>query len=462
MNQQMTNGSTSSPPPKALANGASMVTPDSTRNPPIDLDGCDDASLSNVSMNGDKTDSGGTNNASELMPKSGFHSTKDNAMAGGDFTSKNPSTRELVNSPKLVAQSTDDPTGDEDMVGDNTAGGFVNGLVQVPKSVSDSTAIDDDLARIDTEIGGTQHLIEISNGDALDIAQEDLLQIQQLLEEKKKTMASSGDIADGSLKDTEDDMAINENAGDLRGKPPADPSQRLGYSVIGGTNTVDQLTKQLLNNNTAANAISSLRAVALNNMVTPIWTYSQYQPRRSSISAIPNSIRKKIKAFKNVRVIQSHSHSHSTKFQGLWSKSSLVTYSSTTPVLTIMDFISVLDKKKEDWTKTVDARNLLHMTFIALSKTSPEVFGGDWKQTGELHPSPPASLWTAAIKVLGCSFDLKVQIKLTSKGILKSDMKELKVGGKKLTFDVASISIKTKAGGFLTGKVPRQPFPKKI
>ena len=36
-----------------------------------------------------------------------------------------------------------------------------------------------------------------------------------------------GDIADGGLKDTEDDMAIDAYAVDLTGKPPADPNQRL-------------------------------------------------------------------------------------------------------------------------------------------------------------------------------------------------------------------------------------------
>ena len=41
-------------------------------------------------------------------------------------------------------------------------------------------------------------------------------------------------------------------------------------------------------------------------------------------------------------------------------------------------------------------------------------------------------------------------------------MKDLKVGGKKLPFDVVSISIKTEAGFFLTNKVPRQPFAIKI
>ena len=127
-----------------------------------------------------------------------------------------------------------------------------------------------------------------------------------------------------------------------------------------------------------------------------------------------------------------------------------------------MAFISVLVKKKEDWTKTVEARKLLHHTFVSLSKTSPEVFIGDWKRNRDLHPSSAASLWTAAIKVLGCSFDLKVQIKLTAKGILKSDIKDLKVGGKQLTFDPGYISIWTKTSCFLTGKVTCQPFAKRL
>ena len=41
-------------------------------------------------------------------------------------------------------------------------------------------------------------------------------------------------------------------------------------------------------------------------------------------------------------------------------------------------------------------------------------------------------------------------------------MKQLKAGRKSLTFDVASVSVKTKAGRFLTGRITRQPFAKKI
>ena len=147
----MINGSASSPFPKASANGALLVTPDSTRNLLIVLDGADDASLSNLSMNGGDTDVGGENPL--------------------DFT------RELVTPPKLIHQSTDCSTGDEEMDGDITASCVVNkdGLVQVPKSIPDSKSTDDDLARINTDIGDAQHLIEISTIVALEIAKEDLL-----------------------------------------------------------------------------------------------------------------------------------------------------------------------------------------------------------------------------------------------------------------------------------------------
>ena len=50
--------------------------------------------------------------------------------------------------PKLIDQSTDGSTGDEEMNGDITASCVVNkdGLVQVLKSVSESRSTDDDLA----------------------------------------------------------------------------------------------------------------------------------------------------------------------------------------------------------------------------------------------------------------------------------------------------------------------------
>ena len=123
---------------------------------------------------------GGANNDSSLVRKSGSDSMeKDAAMADGDLTSKIPleSTCELVTSPKLDAQSTDDSTGDEVMACDNTEGNVVNndGSVQVLKAVSDSKSTNDEMARIQTEIADVQHLIKISTGDTLGIAPEDLL-----------------------------------------------------------------------------------------------------------------------------------------------------------------------------------------------------------------------------------------------------------------------------------------------
>ena len=200
------------------------------------------------------------------------------------------------------------------MAGDNMAGGVVNkdGPALVPKSVSDSTATDDDMARLNTKIMDAQHLIDTSTGVALELAQEDMLQLQQLLKKNKKTMTAGGDMAGGDLTGTNDDMAIDLTGGDLTSKDPADPVKQLGFFEIGGTNTVDLLTKnnQLLKYNTAANATSSLQAAALNKIVTPVWKLSQYQPWSSSPTVIPGTVWKRIKVFKDVGDIKSAS----TKF----------------------------------------------------------------------------------------------------------------------------------------------------
>ena len=121
-----------------------------------------------------------------------------------------------------------------------------------------------------------------------------------------------------------------------------------------------------------------------------------------------------------------------------------------------------MDKNKEDWTSSPDARYVYHRILCALSRTSHEIFGNDWKRTGKLQPSLIASWWTAAIEALGCLFNLTVQIKLTTKSVLKSDSKGLKVGGKTLTFDIVGNSTKTKTGRFIEGKIRRLPFATKI
>ena len=130
----------------------------------------------------------------------------------------------------------------------------------------------------------------------------------------------------------------------------------------------------------------------------------------------------KIKPFKNVGGIQSASD----KFKVQWAEFDEVEYNSTAPTLKTMEFIDCLFKKKDDWTSTPNALKVLHETFVALTKTSPIVFLEDWKKNRDFHPSPAASLWTAAIRVLGCAFNLKVQIQQTVKSILKNNMKDFK------------------------------------
>ena len=51
---------------------------------------------------------------------------------------------------------------------------------------------------------------------------------------------------------------------------------------------------------------------------------------------------------------------------------------------------------------------------------------------------------------------------MTKKGILKSDVKDLKASDKKLSFNIPSICVQTKAGQFIHGKVERVPSTKKL
>ena len=102
---------------------------------------------------------------------------------------------------------------------------------------------DDDLSRIMIEIGDAQHLVENSTVVALEIAKEEMLKLQYSLYKKLKMTTSSGEIPNGGLNDTQDDMAIGENACDLAGKSPVVPTQRPGLCEIGGVDTVKQLNK---------------------------------------------------------------------------------------------------------------------------------------------------------------------------------------------------------------------------
>ena len=83
------------------------------------------------------------------------------------------------------------------------------------------------------------------------------------------------------------------------------------------------------------------------------------------------------------------------------------------------------------------------------------------KKNGNFHPSPEVTLWAAAIKDLGCTFNLKVQVRSTVKDIIKKEMNDLKFQEKTLTFNPKSVPIETKTGRFLTGKVAHQPFAKR-
>ena len=177
--------------------------------------------------------------------------------------------------------------------------------------------------------------------------------------------------------------------------------------------TIEALAEQVLRNNTSSNAVQSIAIGNFDNLLKPVWKYSQHEKRSSSVSRIPTMVWNQIKPFTSL--LQIDSIPATEKFAPLWSNFSPDILSVDTPITKISEFISILEKRKEAWTKNADAQGVLTSGFCALTKTSPEIFGCDWTAAGELQPSLGASLWTAAVTTLGCSFKLTCKITLTKK-----------------------------------------------
>ena len=149
----------------------------------------------------------------------------------------------------------------------------------------------------------------------------------------------------------------------------------LGSHEIGGKDTVDALAAQVLLTNTLSNAVQSIAVSNINNLLTPVWKYTQHKKRLSSIANMPTTIWHKISPFTSV--LQIESIPATDKFALLWSKFCSNILSSDTPIKKISEFISIIEKKKEDWTKTPETQGMLTNSFCALSKTSPEVLSCD-------------------------------------------------------------------------------------
>ena len=78
--------------------------------------------------------------------------------------------------------------------------------------------------------------------------------------------------------------------------------------------------------------------------VSPVWKYSDHHQRKASVAAIANRIWKKINPIKSVLDIERLPTTD--MFMNVWSEFSSDPYAPNTPVKTIFEFISALDKKK--------------------------------------------------------------------------------------------------------------------
>ena len=181
--------------------------------------------------------------------------------------------------------------------------------------------------------------------------------------------------------------------------PAPSPAKKKSTSNDMDIEVIDMCGTLQTAKNTALNASLSCSAGIYVELKPPVWKLSKFQKRHTSVQAIKHAIWKKIKPLQKIEDIDKLLDS--PKLKHAWLKSTTNEFARDIPVSTIKTFVSILLKNKEDWTSSQDGRYVYHDIFCDLSRTSPEIFGGVWKRTGKLQPSPIASWWTAAIEVLG-------------------------------------------------------------
>ena len=205
--------------------------------------------------------------------------------------------------------------------------------------------------------------------------------------------------------------------GDPRNKYSTQSPVQLGYCVIGGENTVNQLTK--------------------NTPLIPVLFFKQsLSTNASHLSGKLAHIKLGLQPLPSSAILSGNKSdlpgtSKTSRRPALLSR-------SCNPTTKILPYHPNHDNHEINYCASQEERGMdkdcsgyevasPHLRFSL--HDFPQNLYQRLEKNGDLHPSSSASLWTATIKVLGCPFFLQVQIAMPLKGILKNDMKDLKVGG---------------------------------
>ena len=235
-------------PPKST-NNVTLVTPDIQNTSTVDGDVSVSESFKSIDI--DDIGSNPDMNASgSTTPPTGSTSTND--------TSVNFST-----------SGTGNDAGKKDASMDGANSDNFSFFAHSKSIVQLKTEINDLLVIISSNTGDTSgiHPGDLLSGGALNVAKADLAQKRRSLEQMK-TSSGTGRIGD--------------NSGNIGTQGAVD--KILGSHVIGGKDTVDVLAKKVLLNNTRNNAVQSITASNVNNLLTSVWKYSQHEKRLPSIA----------------------------------------------------------------------------------------------------------------------------------------------------------------------------------
>ena len=222
-------------------NNASLVTPDIRNTSTADGDVLVSGSFKSTDM--DDTESNPNLNAScSTTPPTCSNSTKDASVTfsmsgtGNEASNKDVST-DVANSNNVSLSA------------------HSKSIVQLETEINNLIVI------IRSNTGDTSGVLpdNLMSGGALNVAKKDLAQTRRRLRQLKTSSGTWG------IRDNQDNIGI-QGAVDMI----------LGSHVIGGKDTVDSLVEEVLLSNTMNNAVQSIAAGNIDNLLTPVWKYSQH------------------------------------------------------------------------------------------------------------------------------------------------------------------------------------------
>ena len=143
------------------------------------------------------------------------------------------------------------------------------------------------IVQVETEISDLLDIINSNTNDISGVPPEDLIPGGALNVVKKDLALACRRL---EQLQTSNGTAVTSGNPDNSGTQVGG-SMILGSHTIGGLDTVDVLEQKVLRTNTLHNAVQSITVGNFDNLLTPVWKYSQHKKGLPSVSRMPTTFR---------------------------------------------------------------------------------------------------------------------------------------------------------------------------